>query len=101
MIKWLCKNTAEYRLETLSDVEQFHKDLQKACEYEDYNLTAFSWTEKTTKAGGEDLEVYFVVKATYVFNTAKDPEFPYNDVSFGKATLTDAEIAQKDEEQSW
>lgn len=100
MIKWLCKNTAEYRLESLSDVEQFHKDLQKACEYEDYNLTAFSWTEKATKVDG-DVESWFLVKATYVFNVPKDPEFPYNSVSFGKATLTDAEIAQKDEEQSW
>ena len=92
MIKWLLKNTTEYRVETMDDVEILHKELQKACEYEDYNLTAFSWTEKTSKVGGDDVEVYFVVKATYVFNTAKDPEFPYNDVSFSKATLIDVEL---------
>lgn len=84
MIKWLLKNTAEFRLETMDDVEIFHKQLQKDCEYENYSLTNFSWSEKTVKAGGEELETYYVVKFTYLFNSAKDPEFPYNGVAFKK-----------------
>ena len=87
MIKWLLKNTAEFRVETLSDVEVLHKQLQQACEYEDYTLTSFSWTEKTIKPGTDLEENYFVVRYVYVFNNAKDPEFPYNGVNFNKAEL--------------
>lgn len=105
MIKWLLKNTAEFRVETLSDVEILHKQLQEACEYEDYTLTSFSWTEKTLKPGTDLEETFFVVKYVYVFNNAKDPEFPYNGVKFNKAELNDVVVATNDnndqEEEVW
>ena len=99
MIKWLLKNTAEFRVETLSDVEIFHKQLQQACEYEDYALTSFSWTEKTLKPGTDMEETFFIVKYTYVFNNAKDPEFPYNGVNFNKAELGDVITADTEQEE--
>lgn len=88
MIKWLLKNTAEFRLETMTDVEDFHKQLQKACENEDFTLTSFSWAEKTAK-NGDEIEEYFVVKYVYTFNNAKDPSFPWNGVEFTKANTSD------------
>ena len=98
MIKWLLKNTAEFRVETISDVESLHRQLQQACEYEDYTLTSFSWNEKTTKD-----DAFFIVKYSYVFNNAKDPEFPYNGVNFNKAELSDVVVAAdtEQEEEVW
>ena len=46
MITWVLKNTTEYRVDTMSDVEEFHKKLQEEANENGYNLTGFSWTKK-------------------------------------------------------
>lgn len=84
MIKWLIKSQNEYRLETMTDVEEFHKELQKEAENGGYTLTNFSWAEKAVKEKGEIVETYFQVKATFVFNTLKDPENPFSKVEYPK-----------------
>ena len=84
MIKWLIKSQNEFRLETMSDVEEFHKELQKEAENGGYTLTNFSWAEKAIKEKGEIVENYFQVKATFVFNTLKEPENPFTKVEYYK-----------------
>lgn len=86
MIKWLLKSTNEYRLETLSDVEEFHKQLQKQAS-NGYTLTSFSWSEKIKKSKEEILDQYFVVKYTFTFNDPKDPENTFSDISYEKLDL--------------
>lgn len=82
MIKYLIKSTNEVRLETMDDVEQFHKNLQKEAEEGGYTLSTFSWAEKEVKAQGEVIETYYQVKFAFVFNTLKDPERPYKSIEF-------------------
>lgn len=99
MIKWLLKSTNEFRVETIQDVEVLHTQLQQACEYEDYTLTSFSWTEKVLKPNTDLEERFFVVKYSYVFNNAKDPEFPYNGVNFSKAEVADVMATDNNQEE--
>lgn len=88
MIQWLVKSTNEYRIETLEEVEAFHKFLQNKAEQEGYQLSAFSWNEKQIKESGEIVDVYYQVKATNIFNTLKSPENPFMDVEFPKREYT-------------
>lgn len=72
--KFLLKTTEEYWLSDLVTVESFHKELQQDAFDQGYQLTAFSYTEKPIKEGKEVVDSYFIVKATKVFDDAKEPE---------------------------
>ena len=74
MIKWLIKSQNEFRLETMSDVESFHKQVQKEAEDGGYTLTNFAWKEVEKKSKGEVIDSWFIVKYSFVFNDSKDPE---------------------------
>lgn len=82
MIRWLVKSTNEYRLETMSDVEQFHQKMQQEAEDGGYTLSAFSWTKREKKEKGEIIDEWFVVKVTFVFNDSKEPENPFTKVEY-------------------
>lgn len=82
MIKWLIKSTNEFRVETMSDVEEFHKNLQNMAADGGYTLTNFAWAEKFVKEKGEVVDSYFSVKCTFQFNELKDPENPFTDVDY-------------------
>ena len=82
MIKYLVKSTNEVRLEDMTDVEEFHKHLQNEAEDNGYTLTNFAWSEKTLKAQGEIVGVYYIVKYTFAFNNAKDPETALKDIVY-------------------
>lgn len=82
MIKWLIKSQNEYRLETMSDVEQFHKEMQAKAADEGYTLSSFSWVEREVKEKGEVVDTYYQVKTTFIFNTLKDPENPFSKVEY-------------------
>lgn len=82
MIKWLIKSQNEYRIETMSDVEEFHKQMQNEASDNGYTLSSFSWTEKEVKEKGEVVDSYYQVKVTFVFNVLKDPENPFNSVEY-------------------
>ena len=86
MISWVLKNTAEYRVDTMAEVEDFHKQLQYEANENGYNLTSFSWTKKEVKSGGEVVDEFFTVKVVNVFNEAKEPENPFLKVDFPKNT---------------
>lgn len=84
MIKWLIKSQNEFRLETMSDVEAFHKQLQKEAEEGGYTLTSFSWAEKTIKEKGEVVDTFFQVKTVFSFNVLKEPENPFTKACYPK-----------------
>lgn len=81
-VHWVIKNQTEYRVDSMSEVEDFHKQLQQKAIDEGYTLTNFGWSERAVKEKGEVVDTYYQVKATFVFNTLKDPENPFFDVEF-------------------
>lgn len=79
MIKYLIKSNNEVRVETMEDVEQFHKQLQKEAEDMGCTLASFSWTEKENKRLEE---IYFQVKYTFVFNKITDPDTALKSITY-------------------
>lgn len=70
-MKWLLKNTTEYRFETEADVDDFDAEIRKDAAENGYGVAAFNRTYKETKD-----DDYYIVKVTTVYNTAKDPINP-------------------------
>ena len=91
MIKYLLKNTAEYRIDDMDDVKKFHEKLQKEAKDGGYTLNSFSWAEKSAKVDG-DVEYFYVVKATFIFNVAKDPE----NYQFGRVEFPQFEVVEEE-----
>lgn len=81
-VKYLLKTTEVYRLETMSDVEGFHKWLQKDADDQGYQLIGFSWKEKFRSSKGEVVDEWYVVSATKVFEDEKEPDLPLRTVSY-------------------
>lgn len=73
MIKSLIKVTNEVRVETETDADQFHKELQKEAEEIGCILSTFTKTLRQKKSKGEVIEEYYQIKYTYVFNDIKEP----------------------------
>ena len=73
MIKSLIKATNEVRVETETDADQFHKELQKEAEEIGCILSTFTKTLRQKKSKGEVIEEYYQIKYTYVFNDIKEP----------------------------
>ena len=73
MIKSLIKVTNEVRVETETDADQFHKELQKEAEEIGCILSTFTKTLRQKKSKGEIIEEYYQIKYTYVFNDIKEP----------------------------
>ena len=87
--KFLLKTTEEYWLSDLVTVESFHKELQQDAIDQGYQLTAFANTEKPIKEGKEVVDSYFIVKATKVFDDAKEPEgIPMETVNYVRRDST-------------
>lgn len=79
MIKYLISSTNEIRLETMDDVEEFHKKIQSEADDMGCTLASFSWTEKENK---KLEEIYFQVKYKFVFNKLADPTRPLNHIDY-------------------
>lgn len=87
--KFLLKTTEEYWLSDLVTVESFHKELQQDAIDQGYQLTAFAYTEKPIKESKEVVDSYFIVKATKVFDDAKEPEgIPMETVNYVRRAST-------------
>lgn len=87
--KFLLKTTEEYWIPDLGSVESFHKELQQDAIDQGYQLTAFAYTEKPIKEGKEVVDSYFIVKATKVFDDAKEPEgIPMETVKYERRDST-------------
>lgn len=88
MIKWLIKSTNEFRLESMEDVEKFHKELQQEAAANGYTLSTFSWKEVEKKSKGEVIESWFIVKYTFVFNDSKAPENLFTHIEYTENVLS-------------
>ena len=87
MIKWLIKSTNEIRLETKSEVEQFHASLQDEADALGCRVTSWQEAPKQKKSGGEVMEEWYIVKYTLTFNDPKSPEHLLNHIEYDiKAT---------------
>lgn len=82
MIKNLLKAITEYRVETKEDADALHKEFEDEARDGGYTLSAWTETFKETKAKGEVVETYYVCRATFVFDNAKEPVNDFNGVIF-------------------
>ena len=72
---YLVKTTDVYRVDSVGEVEQFHKDLKGDPHFE---LESFAYQQKQVKQKGEIVDEYCLVTAKKKFN---DPKEPTSDVS--------------------
>lgn len=87
--KFLLKTTEEYWLSDLVSVESFHKELQQDAIDQEYQLTAFAYTEKPIKEGKEVVDSYFIIKVVKVFDDTKEPEgIPMETVKYKRRDST-------------
>lgn len=93
MIKALIKSTNEVRVESETDADAFHKEIQKQAEKMGCTLSTFTKTLKQKKSKGEVLEEYYQVKYTFIFNDLKDPEFFLDSIEYNmKDTVSGDEL---------
>lgn len=71
---FIIKTTEEFWLADRDSVNRFHKELLSDAVLQGYQLASFAYTEKPVKESGEIVDSYFIVKATKVFDDAKEPE---------------------------
>ena len=74
MIKFLIKSTNELRLETKTDVDDFHREIEQQAADNGFTLSSWNETLKEKKQQGEIVEEYYIVKYTFSFNDPKEPE---------------------------
>ena len=67
-MKWLLKNTAEYRIDTEAEVDAFDEEIREDAAKNGYGVMSFSRTLKETKD-----DEFYIVKVTTSYNVAKDP----------------------------
>lgn len=79
MIKYLISSVNEVRLDSMDDVELFHKQMQDKAAEMNCLLASFSWVEKESK---KLEEIYYQVKFKFVFNKLADPDVPYDDIDY-------------------
>ena len=72
---YLVKTTDVYRVDSVGEVEQFHKDLKGDPHFE---LESFAYQQKQVKQKGEIVDEYCFVTVKKKFN---DPKEPTSDVS--------------------
>lgn len=101
MITWLIKSTNEYRVDTMEEVEDFHKKLQDKARDEGYTLASFSWTKKEVKSGGEVVDEYYICKIANAFNEPKEPDKPFTSVVFPKISEDMWANMEQDDAENW
>ena len=82
---YLVKTTDVYRVDSVGEVEQFHKDLKGDPHFE---LESFAYQQKQVKQKGEIVDEYCLVTVKKKFN---DPKEPPSDVSiaYNSDVITD------------
>ena len=69
-MRYLISAVDTYRVDTVGEVEQLHDELVKDSSF---TLSAFNYCTKQTKAKGEVIDEYQLVKAKKVFTEEKEP----------------------------
>lgn len=98
MIKYLIKSTNEIRVETKDEADELHKKMTKEAEERDFTLSAWSETKKEKKSKGEVIEEWYIVKYTFIFNDAKDPERALKTIEYD---LMDAYNVEEDNNDNY
>ena len=98
MRHFVCKNTTEYRIDTIEEVVAFRDELQQQAVSDGYSLSSFGYSEKLVKAQGEIVDSYYVVKATFTINDAKEPLIPIFDVNMPYAATKLSSLAEDESE---
>lgn len=93
-VHWILKNTTEYRIDTIEEVEQFHQQLQDQAAEGGYTLTSFSWTKKEIVKQGELFDEYYICKVTFTINNPKEPELPFFSVTLERNDTMAKEIEE-------
>lgn len=70
MSRYLVKTTEVYRVDTVSEVEQFHNELKGDPNFE---LASFAYQQKQVKQKGEIIDEYCLVTIKKNFNDPKEP----------------------------
>ena len=86
MIKWLIKSTNEVRVETEDDANELHKEIEKFAHDNNYILNAWTQTLRTQKSKGEIINSWYICKYILVFNDAKEPDIPLDEINFKMQT---------------
>lgn len=82
MIKYLIKNTAEIRVESEEEANALHKEYEDFAHDNGYILNSWTQTYRTKKSGGEIIAEWFICKCVLIFNDAKDPDIPLDNIEF-------------------
>lgn len=82
MIKYLIKSTNEIRVESEEDANELHRFYEKFAHDNNYILNSWTQTLRTKKSGGEIIESWFICKVILVFNDAKTPDIPFDNIEF-------------------
>ena len=72
---YLVKTTDVYRVDSVGEVEQFHKDLKGDPHFE---LESFAYQQKQVKQKGEIVDEYCLVTVKKKFNDPKEPTSAVN-----------------------
>lgn len=91
-VKYLLKTTEVFRLETMTDVEDFHKWLQEDADKQGYQLVGFSWKEKSRASKGEVVDEWYVVSATKMFENEKEPDLPLRRINYDTYEIDHEEL---------
>lgn len=86
MEKYLIKNTAEIRVNSEEDANLLHKEYEDFAHDNGYILNSWTQTYRTKKSGGEIVDEWFICKVVLVFNDAKEPDIPLDDIDFKMQT---------------
>ncbi|MEG0153518.1 MAG: hypothetical protein RR744_10175 [Cellulosilyticaceae bacterium] len=70
MSRYLIKSTDYYRIDSLTEVEEFHKELKNNSKFE---LDSFGYKQKQVKQKGEIIDEYCLVTVKKIFNDEKEP----------------------------
>lgn len=70
MSKFLIKTTEVFRVDSVSEVENFHEELKNNT---NFILDSFGYKQKETKQKGEVVDEYCLVTVKKVFNNEKEP----------------------------
>lgn len=77
----LCKQTLEWRIDDVKNIEPFHQLLLNRANKDGYELSNFSYTVKNVKSKGIVVDSYNIVRCSFTFNEAKEPENAFYDTS--------------------
>ena len=82
---YLVKTTDVYRVDSVGEVEQFHKDLKGDPHFE---LESFAYQQKQVKQKGEIVDEYCLVTVKKKFNDPKEPT-PDVSIAYNSDIITD------------